>query len=310
MLLSAGCNLVQQPEDADAVVCSGGTLLDTLGQDGVGPRVPKLLRLKCPYAIFGMGVAAEPFRGTYQESADSRMNLRSVCEKAVYVGVRDEGSLENLQVVGFTGGSLTYDPTVLLPLLLRQQGMNVVNSNGRSIGISVAAHNPNVLTVLKGRNPERTLDAVRGFLNYADKHGWECVPLCFNIVDIPLLCSLGFALASHVTDPILMCMTISTCRYVVGERMHACLLAAACRTPFLALVYKQVMSAALNSVVPVMPRMSVVGIDENKLIREFARMASEEQVLRSELNLWFLQAELTCAEEFLHMVKVLQQARR
>lgn len=299
MLREAGHTVVHKEALADVVVACGGTLLDTLAQPGVGPRVARIAALSKPYALFGLGVAREPKRKGVRETVASRKLLRHVCERACYVGVRDQSSRQHLTAVGFGNAHVTCDPTVML-----RSWVDRLELTSQLVGVSLAKYHPAVLTLFRGKEEDRNIAGINKLRRRLGGK-WQWRGLIFNSVDHPLLRRMRIVgRRDGMPSPLEMAGLVRQCEFVIGERMHSCLLAAAMGTPFLALLYKKVMVGTLKDLPPV-PALNVVGLRSADLFARWDELLVRAEVLKEDLNTWAEGAQRHFEHEFVTMLKAL-----
>jgi polysaccharide pyruvyl transferase WcaK-like protein len=179
--------------------------------------------------VFGSGVGDRAFWGDY---LSQWKGLLSDCDLA---GVRGPQSLQLLQEAGVFHAEIIGDPYLALqsPLLSAPQsdllGFNCGTTNN----------------ALWGGNEQEYLDFLFALLDKYRALGWKFLFLSVWSKDLPILRSLRDRLGGSEI-PILDARAqsletlarLSSCQVFVGEKLHACAMAAVAEVPFIALEYQ------------------------------------------------------------------------
>ena len=190
-------------------------------------------------AVLGTGVASPDFWGL-TEDTDQWLTWLSTC---AYVGVRGPNSLRHLERWGFKG-----DAEVCGDLALALEVPSVSAVEGRIL-VAPAWTGGELWGGEDGLVYEALIDAARGWLN----DGHEVMFMsCHPSDDRPILQmrdELG-APSGYVpgyVDTEKAQAEIASAEVIVGERLHACVLAAAAHRPFVAVEYRpKVLDFALS----------------------------------------------------------------
>lgn len=211
----------------DVFAAGGGSLLqDVTGARGIKyylglMRIAKLLRKKLFFYAQGIGPI---------EDAKNRKLTARVLRKCDRLTVRDADAAQYMRELGIDGERIDVacDPV----LAMSAEGPEAELPAGRKMGFAVRD--------CKGLNAD-TLARVAD--HFADK-GWEIVflPFCSPVDTAVSRLIAGQMqqksyIAAQITHPREMMKAISACDFVVGVRLHALVMAAACGVPFAALSY-------------------------------------------------------------------------
>lgn len=213
------------------VVLGGGTLINVRAYLGAMQRANELGGRIC---VFGTGVADLAYwaqhggRGRGDEAEWVR-----VLRGAQYLGVRGPRSLDWMRRQGLGSAEIVGDPAVSVAAPSWDAG------SGRVVGLNLGSHDP-----VQGSADgvyQAALHALREFL--ARGYRVHFIPL--HDIDS----DAGTALAREVDDPgfvvhrfdpdVQLCLQrLRACRFVVGQRLHATVLASALGIPNLSLSYQ------------------------------------------------------------------------
>ena len=218
--------------DPDAVMIGGGTLLfrSTFLED-----VRRAVEASQHSFTFGTGVAHPDFVEVFRPDS-----WKSALDRCFYVGVRGPDSLQLLRDHGFSGPvEVIGDPA----LLLRQESAKAQNSGRRSVAINIC--NPRRARSWGFDNERVRISVVQAATQLIQS---GCL-LTFISLDsrsdryiqsaVSEICSpdriafvAGYKSLEHTLD------TLASAHLVIGEKLHATVLAAAAGTPFVSLAYQ------------------------------------------------------------------------
>ncbi|MDJ0925531.1 MAG: glycosyltransferase [Acidimicrobiia bacterium] len=236
--------------DPDVLMVGGGTLIN-----GKGYYLTRVLRNDSPdleRVLFGTGVRSPAFWGTTEDMSE----WHSFIESSLYAGVRGPDSARYLDELGFRGEvDILGDPA--LALTPPPGGERV---SGRIVVCPVYTNGN-----LWGGDDQSVFSAMATAVERLRGRGHEIVFMSAFPADdrwlIEIMRRAGAADSAYVPGYADLGATmrwLESAELVIGERLHASILAAACTTPFVALEYR--------------PK-----------IRDFARsIGMEEQVVRTD----------------------------
>ena len=216
------------------VVLGGGTLIN------VNPYLEALERFakdNRPFAVFGTGVADLEYWSQHPQY--QRGNVErwiNVLSKASYIGVRGPRSLRWLNDQGLRSVEMIGDPALSVcaaPRLPRAR------KSGRPVlGINLGSHDP----VSGGVEP--TLRATATLIKYAVSKGFDVRFVALHYIDVRIAARLREELGqdlpmAHFRGDVNQTLAeIQECDYLVGQRLHATVLACALGVPTLSLSYQ------------------------------------------------------------------------
>ena len=248
-MLLPDADIARDHSNPEVLMVGGGTLIN-----GKGYYLTRVIRNDSPdleRVLFGTGVRNPGFWGTTEDMSE----WASFIESAVYAGVRGPDSVANLRTLGYKGElDILGDPALALtppPGIEEVAGRVVicpVHTNGN----------------LWGGDDDAVFAALATTARRLHGAGHEIVMMSAFPEDdrwiIELMRAAGILEAIYVPGYADLADTmqwLSSAELVIGERLHASILAAACATPFVALEYR--------------PK-----------IRDFARsIGAEDQVVRT-----------------------------
>lgn len=214
---------------ANLLILGGGTLINRPGylqmlNEYNSPRLER--------AVFGTGVSNPEFWGKDTDRAHWASYLKS----CAYVGLRGPHSVQTLGAWGFDGDAeVVGDPALLFErpaAAVRQQG---------SVVLSPVWTRDN----LWGKSDQAVFDQMSRWVNQWLSEGREVTLLaCSPDDDRPILNIMQQAPTTNLRyvagylDTQLALLALAQAEVVVGERLHACVLAAAVDTPFVGLEYR------------------------------------------------------------------------
>lgn len=216
--------------DAEVLMVGGGTLIN-----GKGYYLTRVLRNDSPdleRVLLGTGVRSPAFWGTTENMAE----WSSFIESSLYAGVRGPDSVTYLQELGFKGDMDIFgDPALALT---RPPGTEEVA--GRIVVCPVYTAGD-----LWGKSDETVFSTLANTIGRLRAAGHEVVMMsAFPSDDRWLIEIMREANATDATyvpgyaDLATTLEWLASADLVIGERLHASILAAACETPFVALEYR------------------------------------------------------------------------
>jgi polysaccharide pyruvyl transferase WcaK-like protein len=217
------------------VVLGGGTLIN------VNPYLEALERFakeNRPFAVFGTGVADLEYWSQHPQY--ERGNVErwiNVLAKASYIGVRGPRSLRWLNEQGIRSVEMIGDPALSVCAAPRAPR---VRKTGRPVlGINLGSHDP----VSGGVEP--TLQATAALIKYAVGKGFDVRFVALHYIDVRIAARLRDELDQDLLPAARFCgdvtqalAEIQDCDYLVGQRLHATVLACALGVPTLSLSYQ------------------------------------------------------------------------
>ncbi len=222
-------NLLVNPADAQAVVLGGGTLINA--DQYYLNRLRRIDAPVLPAVVFGTGVRNPSFWGV----TEPLERWDPFLQRAVTVGVRGPHSEEALRSLGFTGAiEIIGDPALSLrcPDVARIEGHVVVaplhtkgSLHGGDDGVVLEALTT-LVSALRSRGHPVTLLA-----SHPHDDRW-IIEMMRSVGDIEIGYLAGYSDIDRTLE------TLASAELVVGERLHASVLAAAVGTPFLAIEYR------------------------------------------------------------------------
>lgn len=214
------------------LVLGGGTLIYSgKGRSSYLPWIEKVDGRGVKRVVLGTGVV-EPTSWQPTGSARKWVSFLDSCD---LVGVRGPASLELLGSMGYGGEARVIgDPALLLqpPSIERREQrvlVNVLIARGR----------------LWGEDDDHVLSSIADFVRWLRRDNWDVHLLACSPEDNLALVEILRRSGSGSLPTILAYNSISLAlreiakaRFVIAERLHGSVLAAACNTPFLGLEYR------------------------------------------------------------------------
>lgn len=209
------------------LILGGGTLIN---RSSYLKQVTERDTPRAERAVIGTGVASPEFWGE-QEDPERWVRWLSTC---AYVGVRGPHSLERLQSWGFDGDLEVSGDSALLverPPIDRVPGRVVIApawTKGR----------------LWGDSDENVVEALASATSSFLSEGRDVIMLASSpdddgqILQINRRCETSLEFVQGYLDQTEAIETMASADVVIGERLHACVLAAAVDTPFVPIEYR------------------------------------------------------------------------
>lgn len=259
------------------VVLGGGTLIN------VNPYLEALERFakeNRPFAVFGTGVADLEYWSQHPQY--QRGNVErwiNVLAKASYIGVRGPRSVRWLNEQGLRSVEMIGDPALSVCAAPRAPR---VRTTGRPVlGINLGSHDP----VSGGVEP--TLRATAALIKYAVSKGFDVRFVALHYIDVQIAARLREELDQDLLPMARFCgdvnqtlAEIQDCDYLVGQRLHATVLACALGVPTLSLSYQPKCLDFLESLDRHDLAISTAQISGDQLIDRFDWLCSmQEQLL-------------------------------
>lgn len=179
--------------------------------------------------VFGTGVGDSAFWGNH---FPQWLPLLQRCEA---VGVRGPQSLKLLQQHGFESAQCIGDPYLSIEPPIRPAPQS------RRIGINLGSSNNS----LWGKDDADFLEFMTGILRKLREDGFTFLWFSVWSKDLPLLEKIRDIVAPE-SDPVLDARAqtqktydaLAECEICIGEKLHACAMAAVCQVPFIAMEYQ------------------------------------------------------------------------
>lgn len=262
-------------------VLGGGTLIN------VNPYLDALERCVAqgrPFAVFGTGVADLEYWSQHPQY--QRGNVErwvKVLAKAAYIGVRGPRSLRWLQEQGIQSAELIGDPALCVEAVAG--GARDVSPRAQPVlGVNLGSHDP----VSGGAEP--TLAATAALVRHAIAKGFAVrfVPLHYideeaahrlqQMLNPGEMSTLRFTGA--VADTLAQ---IQECTVLVGQRLHATVLACALDVPTLSLSYQPKCLDFLESLHCAELAVDTQGITDSALIERFDWLCAQREPLLAKI---------------------------
>lgn len=227
-LLAPEIEVVFGGEDYDIALLGGGTLInqspwliDHFG--GILQKAP------LGGVVFGSGVGDTAFWG------DHLAAWKAILEGCADVGVRGPASLRLLRECGCQHAEVIGDPYLALQTPLQ------VSPGEKLIGINVGLTNDS----LWGGDDRDYFEFVAAALERLKQRGWSFLFVSVWSRDLPVVAGLRdhlggdqYPLLDARTDSLECLARLSSCQLFLGEKLHACAMAAVAEVPFIALEYQ------------------------------------------------------------------------
>jgi polysaccharide pyruvyl transferase WcaK-like protein len=237
--------LLQPYDDFSALSCLSGFSNERLNVLGGGTLInvnPYLLALEKirargeRYVVWGTGVADLGYWSKHPEHSDRGNSERwlSILRDAQYIGVRGPRSAAWLTENGITGVDVLGDPALSIrPAAKKMQADTGV------LGINLGSHDP-----VSGGD-ENVFSAVVALIRHALQRGFKVQYFSLHAIDAEIgrvlqaaVASKGFELLPFSASVTETMHQLAGFDYVVGQRLHATILACAQGVPNLSLSYQ------------------------------------------------------------------------
>ena len=228
--LLPGADIARDHADPEVLMVGGGTLIN-----GKGYYLTRVIRNDSPNlekVLFGTGVRNPDYWGTTEDMGE----WAAFIESSIYAGVRGPDSVSNLRTLGYKGEmDILGDPALAL---MPPPGTEEVA--GRVVVCPVHTGGN-----LWGGNDDAVFSALQMTIERLHRRGHEIVLMSAFPEDDRWLIQL--MQAAHLADAVYVpgyedlgetMRWLASAELVIGERLHASILAAACATPFVALEYR------------------------------------------------------------------------
>ena len=259
------------------IVLGGGTLIN------VNPYLLALERLTRgdrSFAVFGTGVADLEYWAQHPQF--ERGNVArwvNILAKATYIGVRGPRSQRWLHEQGITTAEMIGDPA----LSLGEAGAKRPSRDGGPpvLGINLGSHDP----VSGGQ--ESTLQAAAKLASYARDKGFEVRFIALHYIDMEVAARLReqpgaehLQMPSFHGDVAQTIAEINQCDYLVGQRLHATVLACTLGVATLSLSYQPKCMDFLESLNRADLAIDTANISGDLLIERFEWLQATHENLR------------------------------
>lgn len=229
-LLSA----VASPGRHTAVVLGGGTLIN---EGGYLAPLKAAHEQGRPFFVFGTGASDPEYWGRYPKARWFDIEgWKRMLGHARYVGVRGPRSREWLRSQGVERVEVLGDPALSIPL--PPEGVRPEGS-APLVGINLGTHDPVLGTA------GADFDAMVALVRHMLAHGWRAKFLAMHPIDQRVGERLkreipheALELPAFRPDCEAMVRTIASCDCVIGQRLHATVLACALAVPNISLSYQ------------------------------------------------------------------------
>jgi hypothetical protein len=224
---------IAAPGRAAAMVLGGGTLINDSGH--LGP-LEQAHREELPFFVFGTGVSDPEYWGKFpgarRVDVDGWLGMLS---SAQYIGVRGPRSCAWLHAHGIANAEVIGDPALSISAPARP----AASGEAPVLGVNLGTHDP--VLGAKGADFNAVLELIRVVI----ARGWKVKYLAMHPIDQAIGQQLqqavkhpAFALTPFNPDTQAMVREIGSCQCLVGERLHATIVACALDVPNITLSYQ------------------------------------------------------------------------
>lgn len=259
-------------------ILGGGTLIN------VDPYLHVLERARARgerYAVWGTGVADLDYWSRHPQHGDRGNSERwlDVLRDARYIGVRGPRSAAWLAENGIDGVEVIGDPA----LSIRPAPENV-HAGVRTLGINLGSHDP-----VSGGG-ESVFDSTLTLIRHALRQGYKVQYFALHDLDAEIgqalkaeVTSAGFELLPFNASVDETMQQLAGFDYVVGQRLHATILACAQGVPNLSLSYQPKCLDFLESINLPELALPTEEISSSGLIERFEWLVQAETAVRSSI---------------------------
>lgn len=262
------------------VVLGGGTLIN------VKPYLPPLQKARdegCPYVIWGTGVADLEYWSKFPDATDRGLPDQwiSVVKGAKYVGVRGPRSKAWLDSMGVKGVQIVGDPALSIPQVESRRPPNA----RPVLGVNLGSHDP-----VSGGG-DRSFNSVAELVRGAKRNGFDVKYFSLHKIDheigLALQRELGngcIEVLNQADDTQGLMYQLSGFDYVVGQRLHATILACAQGVPNLSLSYQPKCLDFLESISCERLAIKTEEIDPAGLVAKFSGLVESAREVRNDIE--------------------------
>lgn len=262
------------------VVLGGGTLIN---DDSYLAPLEQAQRAGYPTFVFGTGVGDLDYWSRFPEAQrGNSQRWLSALGKAHYVGVRGPRSLKWLHDHGIEQAEIVGDAALAF---LPPAGKRAPDAGPATVGLNLGSHDP-----VSGGS-DGLFDVALGFAHHLLDQGYRISYLSMHSIDheigMKLAARLGhdrFTLQPLTPDVDEVLAQLQATQWVVGQRLHATVLACALGIPNLSLSYQPKCLDFLESIGRDDLAVPTDGIRLQDLIDRFSGLQARSTLLRDELN--------------------------
>ncbi|HEY4366345.1 MAG TPA: oligosaccharide flippase family protein [Steroidobacteraceae bacterium] len=260
------------------VLLGGGTLIN------INPyleAMERFSRSQRPFAVFGTGVADLSYWAQHPQYERGNVDRWiEVLGKAGYIGVRGPRSQRWLREQGLAAVEMIGDPA----LSLCNPTVTPAARSGRKpvLGINLGSHDP----VSGGEEP--TLRATARLVGYALDKGFDVRFVPLHYIDVECAARLREVVGAQrlemprfLGDVAQTMAEIESCDYLVGQRLHATVLACGLGVPTLSLSYQPKCLDFLESINRSDLALPTAQISDDLLIERFEWLQQSHDRLRA-----------------------------
>jgi len=271
--------VARRRQEVAPTLLGGGTLINVM------PYYDALVRAHskgAPFAVFGTGVSDSTFWSRFPEHKlrGGAALWPDLLREARYIGVRGPRSAESLDRQGIRNVEIIGDPALSLPKLPRRR-----NSEKFVLGLNLGSHDP-----VDGGAPA-VFDAALDLARHVLKQGAEIMYVCLHAIDAELGKRLYFALGKPDRFRLLpcngdvsrVCSQLARCDLVVGQRLHATVLACAQGVANLSLSYQPKCFDFLESIGQSKLAIDTVGVSGGALIERYDWLLAHQDSVEAEI---------------------------
>lgn len=283
----------KHPKLPDVCILGGGTIFD-IRLDRRGKAMLNMINKGIPNIIWGSGVMPltapkRPVKSIMHASA------LKILQKSKFVGVRGPISQNNLNVSGFTGSQIIGDPAFVIKRTCDNKGLK---SNRIAINIG------DTHTNLFGSEAE-IFNKTQELVNTLTSKGYEIVLFSMWPADNKFLLKIiGCTLRPFDQSTKHLMEFFSTCRCVVGEKLHAMVLSAAQEVPFISLGYREKCFDFAKSL-DLLPY--VIRTDDTALVQKTIGLVDSLENSYSEFSSKYIKYKKAYEQKHLNVATILQK---
>lgn len=272
-LLAPEIEVVFDGDDHDIALLGGGTLINQ------SPWLIEhyrnmLKRSRFGGLVFGTGVGDTTFWGNHFGE------WNNLLREIKFIGVRGPRSEELLRENGTTHGEFIGDPYLSI-----RPPMEPAPRPG-SIGINFGSTNDSLF----GGNEKDYLEFLHEVVGRLMKQGWTPILISVWSKDLPLAIAMQERLglpSSSIYDARSQSLEtlarLASCEVFVGEKLHACAMAAICNVPFIALEYQPKVRDFCESIGMEQYTVSTADRDPDGLVGMITGLAANHGPVRAHL---------------------------
>lgn len=272
--------LIARLRKDEVLVLGGGTLINL---NYFLVPIEAAVRAGKPFIVWGTGVADLEFWSKYPDATFLGQESRWIAalKHAKFIGVRGPRSRDWLEARGLKNCVIIGDPALSIP---EYSGIRDVSRRKRVLGINLGSHDP-----VSGGD-ESLFAAVIALVRHAFNLNFVVKFISLNDIDL----SIGKRMAAELLDDRFVVfgfdnITATTmrqfaeCDYIVGQRLHATILACAQGLPNISLSYQPKCLDFLESIQCEGLSVPTDGISAVSLVESFELLLRNVDVVRTRI---------------------------